>query len=247
MPLIFLTNDDGIQSQGLSALAEALAPLGEIVIFAPEQDQSATGHALTLDRPLRVNALDARRNTVSGTPTDCVYLGTRGILEARPDLLVSGINYGGNLADDITYSGTVAAAMEGTLMGIPSFAISLDGRVDCDFRAAAGFASKLAARILAQGLPTGVFLNVNVPNLPPEKVRPALITRQGKRIYGESVIHRLDPRGRKYYWIGGEEVDFVPLPNSDIVAVRQGHISVTPIRMDMTDHPLMAELETWNL
>ncbi len=236
-PLILVANDDGIHSEGLGALADALGGLGEVVVVAPDREQSAVSHSLTLHRPLRVNAVGERRWAVDGTPTDCVNLAVNGILSRRPALLMSGINKGANLGDDVTYSGTVSAAMEGTLLGIPSVAVSLLGRNEFDFGAAAAFAARLAAWVLRHRLPPDTLLNVNVPALGDGAVpRGFALTRMGRRRYGDAIIEKVDPRGRKYYWIGGEELEFVDEEGTDFHAVKSGLISVTPIHLDLTNY-----------
>jgi 5'-nucleotidase len=236
-PLILVCNDDGIHSAGITTLAETLAPLGDVVVVAPDREQSASSHALTLQRPLRIEEIGPRRYVVDGTPTDCVNLAINGILRARPALLVSGINRGANLGDDVTYSGTVSAAMEGTLLGIPSIAVSLVGRTTFDFTGAAGVSERLAAFVLAHGLPADTLLNVNVPPTEPgAALRGLALTRMGRRRYGDAVVENVDPRGRKYYWIAGEEVPFVAEEGTDFHAVRDGFVSVTPIHLDLTNY-----------
>lgn len=244
--LILVTNDDGIHSPGLSVLAEALSRLGRVVVVAPDRERSAIGHALTLHAPLRAEELRRDTFAVDGTPTDCVNLGIHGLLNEPPDLVVSGINRGGNLGDDITYSGTVAAAMEATLMGVPAFAVSLEGQrfLADDFTVAAGFSKSLVELIARNGLPADTFLNVNVPAGQPGG---ACLTRQGKRRYSDLVIEKLDPRGRKYYWIGGGEVGFHDLPGTDFHAVHKGLISITPLHLDLTNNQSFAVLEPWGL
>ncbi len=237
-PLILVSNDDGVHSEGLRLLAEAVAPVGEIVIVAPDREQSAVSHALTLHRPLRIEELGPGRYTVDGTPTDCVNLAINGILtERRPALVISGINKGANLGDDVTYSGTVSAAMEGTLLGIPSIAVSQIGRGPWDFTIAADFAGRLAARVLTAPPPPDTLLNVNVPRFEPgETPAGVALTRMGRRRYGDAVVEKVDPRGRKYYWIGGEELSFVEEEGTDFHAVSNGRISVTPIHLDLTNY-----------
>jgi 5'-nucleotidase len=249
-PLILVSNDDGIHSAGLAALAEAMGEVGEVVVVAPDREQSASSHALTLHRPLRLDEIATGRWMVDGTPTDCVNLGVNGLVSRRPDLLVSGINKGANLGDDVTYSGTVSAAMEGTLLGIPSIAVSLIGRGTFDFAVAAAFARRLAERVLAKGLPSDTLLNVNVPQ--PDggaPLRGVRLTRMGRRRYGDAVVEKTDPRGRKYYWIGGEELDFVKEEGTDFHAVDEGFISVTPIHLDLTNYASLEALgdvgESW--
>jgi 5'-nucleotidase len=249
-PLILVSNDDGIHSAGLAALAAALEPLGEVVVVAPDREQSACSHALTLHRPLRIDEVQPGRFTVDGTPTDCVNLAMNAILKTRPALLVSGINRGANLGDDVTYSGTVSAAMEGTLLGVPSIAMSLIGRGTFDFAVAASFATRLARWVLEHGLPPDTLLNVNVPQeFEGAAPRAVALTRMGRRRYGDAIVEKLDPRGRKYYWIGGEDVPFVAEEGTDFHAVHQGLISVTPIHLDLTNYRTLDVLarvqDTW--
>ncbi len=243
--LILVTNDDGVRSPGLRALASSLGEIGQVVVVAPDRNRSAIGHALTLDHPLRADEIKPAVFAVDGTPTDCVNLGIHGLLSQRPDLVVSGINRGMNVGDDITYSGTVSAALEATLMGLSAFAISLDtNRFNpADLAVASIFAKKLALKVLNNGLPEETFLNVNVPSGSCSGVQ---LTRQGKRRYGESIVTKVDPRGRKYYWIGGPEVGFEDRPDSDCNALQQGLISVTPLRTNMTNDRSYAELEQWS-
>lgn len=240
--IILVSNDDGIRSEGVQVLATSLAHLGEVYVVAPDREQSAAGHSLTLHRPLRVDEVALRQYAVDGTPTDCVNLAVSGILPRRPGLVVSGINKGPNLGDDITYSGTVSAAMEGTLLGIPSIAISLAARERFDFRPAAAFAVVLAAEILSRPLAPDTLLNVNVPDGPRDAMRGFRITRQGKRRYGEGLIEKVDPRGRKYYWIGSDELGFVDEEGTDFAAIKAGAVSVTPIHLDLTHYPSVERL-----
>jgi 5'-nucleotidase len=249
-PLILVSNDDGIHSAGLAALADALGSVGDVVVVAPDREQSACSHALTLHRPLRIDEIQPGRFTVDGTPTDCVNLAINAILKTRPALLVSGINRGANLGDDVTYSGTVSAAMEGTLLGIPSIAVSLIGRGTFDFGVAASFATRLAQWVLEHGLPPDTLLNVNVPQeFEGAAPRAVVLTRMGRRRYGDAIVEKLDPRGRKYYWIGGEDVPFVAEEGTDFHAVHQGLISVTPIHLDLTNYRTLDVLarvqDTW--
>ncbi len=244
--LILVTNDDGVRSPGLRSLASALGELGRVVVVAPDRNRSAVGHALTLEHPLRAEEIKPQVFAVDGTPTDCVNLGIHGLLSRRPDLVVSGINRGSNMGDDISYSGTVCAALEATLMGLPAFAVSLDAdRFSSEnLVQATSFAKKLAARIIDNGLPEETFLNVNIPAGPCSGVQ---LTRQGKRHYGDSVVTSQDPRGRNYYWLGGSEVGFEDIPGSDCNALQQGAISVTPLRTNMTNEKTYAEMERWSL
>lgn len=245
---ILATNDDGIHAPGLTTLVAALEKVAEVVVVAPDRERSASGHALTLHAPLRADEIRPGYYAVDGTPTDCVNLGIHGLFERRPDLVVSGINRGANMGDDITYSGTVSAAMEATLMGVPAFAVSLACESPYpDFSAAGEFAGRLARYVSARGLPPDTFLNVNVPELPAEQVKPVRVTRQGKRVYGDLVIENIDPRGRKYYWIGAGELGFRDLEGTDFHCVHRGHISITPLHMDLTNYRSLEEIGTWDL
>ncbi|BCA79793.1 5'/3'-nucleotidase SurE [Desulfuromonas sp. AOP6] len=244
--LILITNDDGVHSPGLSALVDALGNLGRVVVVAPDRERSAAGHSLTLHSPLRADEIRTDVIAVDGTPTDCVNLGIHGLLSERPSLVVSGINKGSNMGDDITYSGTVSAAMEATMMGVPAMAVSLssDSFLYDDFYFAGQAAFELAHKILDYGLPPDTFLNVNVPKGLP---LGAQMTRQGKRRYGDVVVENLDPRGRKYYWIGGGELGFENIEGTDFHAVNEGYVSITPLHLDLTNYTSFAGLSRWNL
>ncbi len=247
-PCILVSNDDGYLSEGLRALAEAMEPLGEVWVVAPETEQSAASHAISLHRPLRIREVKDRWLAVDGTPTDCSYVGINHILkDRRPKLMVSGINHGPNLADDITYSGTLAAAMEASLFGVPAIAFSLVSREDFDFGPAARFAGSLARAALERPLPSNMLLNVNIPaGVEPEGY---VVTRLGKHSYGFDVIENVDPRGRKYYWIGGREYEHEDIPGSDCNAVlRDRLVSVTPLQLDLTDDRMRDEMVAgWHL
>src|SRR5881396_2827555 len=237
MPALLVTNDDGVHAPGLAALEAALAELGDVYVLAPEREQSACGHALTLHRPLRVDRLGERRFAVNGTPSDCVNLGVLGFLPERPVLVVAGVNHGTNLGDDVTYSGTVSAAMEGTLLGVPSVAVSAVGRGSFRFDAAAAFSARLAAWVLERSLPPDTLLNVNVPApRDGQPIRGFALTRMGRRRYGDAIVEKVDPRGKKYYWIGGDELAFEEAEGTDFHAVSHGLISVTPIHLDLTNY-----------
>ncbi|RMF83546.1 MAG: 5'/3'-nucleotidase SurE [Nitrospinota bacterium] len=245
--IILVSNDDGIHSEGLSALAAHLSKIGQVYVVAPDRDRSAVSHSLTLHRPLRVQQLQERWFAVDGTPTDCINLAVNGILKGnRPDLVVAGINKGANLGDDITYSGTVSAAIEGTLLGLPSVAVSLAGRQEFDFTVAAEFSARLCQLILERGLPEDTLLNVNVPPGSWESIRGVKVTRQGKRIYGDVVIEKTDPRGKKYYWIGGSKPGWVENESADFHAIAQRYISITPLHLDLTNYAAYQELEKWD-
>lgn len=245
MTRILLTNDDGIHSDGLAALEHALSPFADVYTVAPASEMSGASHSLTLARPLRIRRIDERHWTVDGTPTDCVTLALNRIFtsDERPVLCVSGINYGGNLGDDATYSGTVAGALEATILGVPGVAFSLVTRENFDFTHAARFAADVVRRVLAEGLPEGTLLNVNVP---PGEVRGVRVTRQGIKNARPVISEHHDPRGKKYYWIGEEVVGGDQAEGTDYFAVEQGFVSITPMRSDMTDHRALGELTSWN-
>ncbi|PIR20502.1 MAG: 5'/3'-nucleotidase SurE [Deltaproteobacteria bacterium CG11_big_fil_rev_8_21_14_0_20_47_16] len=246
-PLILVTNDDGVYADGIKALAKRLRQIGRVIVVAPSQERSATSHSLTLHRPLRIIKISKDVYAVDGTPTDCVNLGVNEILPRMPDLVASGINRGGNLGDDVHYSGTVSAAVEGAIMGIPAIAFSCVARDNFKYQAAGNFAVRICKKVLRQGLPPGIVLNVNIPNLPQNKVRGYVFTKQGKRDYGDIIEEKVDPRGRKYYWIGGDDVGFEDIPGSDCNAIHNAKISITPIRVNLTDHNLLTRLKNWKL
>jgi 5'-nucleotidase len=253
MPSILLTNDDGYQAPALAALTHALSAVGKVIVFAPDHNWSAAGHTKTMHKPLRINRGAMADGTplffTTGTPSDCVGLALLGIVSERPDLVISGINQGANLGHDVTYSGTIAAAMEGVVFGIPAIAASqeeADGRRG-DLSFAANLVAELARRVLGDGLPVNCLLNVNFPALPPGQVRGIQITRLGRRIYRDVLIERLDPKGRPYYWIGGDPPAGEPEPGTDIGALNEGYVSVTPLNLDMTDPAQTVTLANWDL
>lgn len=240
MAVLLVTNDDGVHAAGLAALAAALEELGEVHVIAPDREQNACGHALTLHRPLRTHAWGERRWAVNGTPSDCVNLGVLGFLPERPVLIASGINHGSNLGDDVTYSGTVSAAMEGTLLGVPSLAISLaDGG---DFTEAARVAKQVAMRVLVGGLPPKTLMNVNVPG---GSVKGIRLTRLGHRVYSSKIVEQADPRGRVHYWIGAGPPAWEALEGTDMGAVHEGYAAVTPLHLDLTHHRALAQMAEW--
>jgi len=244
--LILITNDDGVHAPGIIALAAALRPLGRVVVVAPDREKSAASHSLTLHHPLRIDELEEDRFSVDGTPTDCVHLAIHVILEGRkPDLLVSGINRGGNLGQDITYSGTVWAALEGNIMGIHSMAVSLVDDRYSDYRPAALFAARMAERIRDHGLPEDTVLNLNIPDDPEQNLERYVITHQGYHRFEESVVKNSDPRGRSYYWIGGQKLPYRGGIDTDVGAVSAGYISVTPLHADMTKYEAIENLRKW--
>ena len=241
-PVILLTNDDGIHAPGLALLAGAVAGLGQVRVYAPDREQSAVGHGVSLHKPLRVVEIREHWFTVDGTPTDCVVLAARSLLGRRPDLVISGVNMGANLGDDVTYSGTVAAAFEGMLQGVPSFAISNISHAPKHLDAAAAFARHLAGRLIEDGLPRDTALNVNVPDLPYEELTGARITRLGRRNYQDEIVIRRDPRGGTYYWIGGAHPTHETEPGTDFEAIEANAISITPLCRDLTYHEVLDEL-----
>lgn len=233
-PRIVVTNDDGYSSEGIRVLADALEPLGEVWVVAPNREQSAVSHALTLDRPLRLQRLAERGFAVDGTPTDCVALALSHVMKGRPPaVVVSGINFGGNMGADVHYSGTVSAAFEGVILGVPALAVSQQVGEGFSFHFAARFARELTAWVIAHGLPPSTLLNVNVPSRLPRGIR---LTRLGVRRYTEGVVEQTDPRGRQIFWIGGGHPVWEEIPGTDFHEVACGFVSVTPLGLDMTDH-----------
>jgi 5'-nucleotidase len=246
MPLILVTNDDGVRSPGLKALLDAVKSLGDAYIIAPDRERSAVSHALTMHRPLKVEELAERVYSLNGTPTDCVAVGVSKILPAKPVLIASGINKGANLGDDITYSGTVSAAIESTIMGIPAFAVSLatkDQKEQLHFDTATGIAAEVAKYIVEHSLPYDTFLNLNVPNVSPKRIKGIKLARQGKRIYDGAVKETFDPHGEKHYWIGGGKPYWERGEDTDIQAVQDGYVSVTPIHLDLTNYQALTFLK----
>ena len=245
MVKILLTNDDGIHSDGLAKFEEALKEVGDVFVVAPASEMSGASHSLTLSRPLRIRQIDDRHWTVDGTPTDCVTLALNKILvgELRPDICASGINHGGNLGDDASYSGTVAGALEATILGVPGLAFSLVAREHYDFTEAARFSAAAVRRALEEGLPEGTLLNVNIPQ---GRIRGARVTRQGVKNARPLVTEHIDPRGKAYYWIGEEYFTSEHEDGTDYQAVRDGYVSITPMRSEMTDHRALALLDGWN-
>ena len=245
MTRILLTNDDGIFSDGLVKLEEALSEVGEVYTVAPASEMSGASHSLTLARPLRIRRIDERHWTVDGTPTDCVTLALNKILseEELPDICVSGINHGGNLGDDATYSGTVAGALEATILGVPGLAFSLVARENFDFTEAARFALIAVRKALTERLPEGTLLNINIP---PGAIKGVRVTRQGLKNARPVISEHIDPRGKPYFWIGEEYFSSSSEDGTDYHAIEQGYVSVTPLRSDMTDHRALTAIDTWN-
>lgn len=246
-PRILVSNDDGYLSEGIQALVSAMEPLGEVWVVAPDREQSATSHAISLHRPLRIKEVRERWFHIDGTPTDCSYLAIHHLLkDRRPDLMVSGINHGANLADDVTYSGTVAAAMEASILGVPAIAFSLVARGEFDFGPAARFAAQLARAVLSNPVQGRMLLNVNIPGgVEPVGYR---VTRLGRHSYGYDVIENVDPRGRKYYWIGGKDYAHEDVEGSDCNAVHLDKVvSVTPLHLDLTEFRQLDLVRGWSL
>ncbi len=242
--MILVTNDDGVYSPGIQILAKRLRELDTVVIVAPDRERSAAGHSMTLHRPLLIEEVRESVYSVNGTPTDCINIAVKGLLKETPKLVVSGINKGPNLGDDVTYSGTVAGAIEGILLGIPSFAVSVAAREDFRFAEAAEVALRTAVQILDQGLPPGTLLNINVPNASLAEIKGTRITRLGKRIYHQMTVERVDPRGKKYYWIGGGEPDWEREEGTDLDAVDRMFVSITPLHLDFTDYASFDKLKS---
>ena len=250
---ILVTNDDGVQAPGLLALAQEMRKLGKVTVFAPDRNWSASGHVKTMERPLRVRetllADGTAAFTSDGAPSDCVALPLLGLVEEDIDLVVSGINPNANIGHDVTYSGTVTAAMEAVIAGVMGIAVSLDSPEvhtgPLDYSTAAIVARRVAEQVIADGLPKGVVLNVNVPYLKEEELNGYSITRQGLRVYRDALEARLDPRGRPYYWIGGEYPTGVDEPGTDFGALRAGCVSITPLHLDMTSYKTLDVLKNW--
>ena len=244
MKLILLTNDDGIHAPGLKMLCDHSRRLGKTVIIAPEHDNSAASHSLTMNRPLRVRELAENFYAINGTPTDCVTIGIGKILPQRPDLVISGINPGPNLGDDVSYSGTVSAAIESAMLGIPAIAVSLAAESEpLHYETAAAFTVKLATIILAKGLPRDTLLNVNVPNSPHDRIAGVAFTRRGRRLYEDAIKETYDPWGRKHYWIGGGTPSFDAGADTDSAAISVNKISITPMHLDPTNHEALRFLQ----
>ena len=250
-PLILITNDDGIYAPGIYSLKQAMQGAGEIYVVAPLIEKSAVGHAITLSDPLRVVEIERENRffgyAVNGTPADCVKLGCKCILPRHPDLVISGINQGPNTATNVIYSGTVSAAAEGAIMGIPSIAVSIASFTKQEFAFAAKFSRNLARLVLKHGLPERTLLNVNVPAVPEEEIADIVITRQGKGRYEEAFDKRLDPNGRTYYWLTGKRMILDNGDDVDDLVVMQNKVSITPIQYDLTNYSFIEELKQWNI
>jgi 5'-nucleotidase len=247
-PLILCTNDDGIHAPGLGLLADIAQRLGDVTVVAPDRQQSATSHSLTLHRPLRVTEIEPDRHIIDGTPTDCVLIAVNKLLPKRPDFVLSGVNHGPNMGEDVLYSGTVAAAMEGTILGIPAIAVSWAGEGEGDLGAFSEPLHDILSQILTRStFPAQTFLNINIPDVPATSIKGIRVTSLGRRVYSDSLIRREDPGGREYFWIGGGVSSWSGAENSDFRALEAGYVSITPMHLDLTNHRLIDELESWAL
>ncbi|MBK9206902.1 MAG: 5'/3'-nucleotidase SurE [Anaerolineales bacterium] len=250
---ILVTNDDGVQAPGLLALAQEMRKLGKVTVFAPDKNWSASGHVKTMERPLRVRETVLADGSAAfmsdGAPSDCVALPLLGLIEEQIDLVVSGINPNANIGHDVTYSGTVTAAMEAVIAGVKGIAVSLDSPEGfkglLDYSTAASVARRVAEKVIADGLPEGVVMNVNVPYLKESELKGFMVTRQGLRVYRDALDVRTDPRGKPYYWIGGEAPTGVIEDGTDFGALAQGLVSITPLQLDLTHHKAMDVLKKW--
>ncbi len=242
---ILVTNDDGIQSPGITALAQALAAIGEVWVVAPDRERTAVAHAVTLHKPLRVHRVASRTYTVNGTPVDCVNLALLKVMPKPPAIVVSGINKGVNLGDDVMYSGTVSAAMEGTILGVPSLAVSQEGHGAFRFNIGATYAARVARLVLDQGLPDETLLNVNIPDRAQSKIRGVRITCLSRRRFHNPIIEKVDPHGRAYYWIAGKRISWSRSKDADHEALEDGYVSITPILLDTTNHAVVDHFRAW--
>lgn len=244
---ILVTNDDGIHSPALLQLKTQLSAFGRVTIVAPDRNQSATSQSLTLHRPLRIHPHGDEVYSVDGTPADCVLIAFHGMLIERPDLVVSGINHGPNMGEDVFYSGTVAAAIEGALQGVPAIAASLVTRALTDFAEPASLLGGIVRQVLERGLPKELLLNVNFPFRPRAQLKGIQLTRLGSRVYQDTLVKKVDPRGKDYYWIGGEDPIWKPIEGTDFHAVDAGFISVTPMQLNLSDVKAQVEMQQWDL
>lgn len=248
---ILLTNDDGFNAMGLTILSRVLRDIGHVIIVAPNSEKSAVGHAITLADPLRVTKVEKDGAligySVNGTPADCVKIAVRALLDRKPDVVVSGINLGGNTGINVIYSGTVSAATEGTMLGIPSIAVSLATFSNPDFTFAADFTKRLVLTVMEKGLPSGTLLNVNIPPCPRERIKGVIVTRQGKAVFEEVFDRRVDPWNRVYYWMAGEKVEIHEEGDVDDQVVKENRISITPIQYDLTDYKSIELIKKWDL
>lgn len=246
-----MTNDDGIDSPGIYALAQSLKEIGEVTVIAPQKEQSAVGHSITMQVPLRVTKSfkdgELFGYAISGTPADCVKIGIRNIMNETPDLVVSGINHGSNTAINIIYSGTVSAAREAAIMDVPSMAVSVTNHAVTDFKFAAKVTKMLAKEFAGKEIPLGTLLNVNIPDVPEEQIAGILLTKQGKSKWDDVYEHRVDPQGRDYYWLTGNLMEVDKAMDTDQIAIKNNYVSVSPIHFDLTDYETFNKMKTWNI
>jgi len=248
---ILISNDDGIQAEGIYALAKALDKVGEITVVAPDIERSATGHAITMHHPLRtqeikLEGLNIPCFSVSGTPADCIKLAVDHLMPQKPDIVFSGINRGPNLGTDVLYSGTVSAAMEGAILGFPAAAISLAAFENLDYTYAAQFAARISQKLSELKMDYGTLLNINVPNVPESEIKGVKIVRLGIRKYNDTYIQRKDPRGRNYYWLAGGVIEDDTLDETDVAWIKQSYITITPIQYDLTSYKLLKQIKSWS-
>lgn len=242
---ILLSNDDGVHAEGIEVLARVLNEIAQVIIVAPDRNRSGAGNSLSLDVPLHVTKLKSGAISVEGTPTDCVHLALRGLLKQQPDMVISGINERANLGDDVLYSGTVAAAIEGRFLGKPGIAVSLTGNPGTHYTTAAEVTKKLVQRLSSDPLPAGTILNVNVPDLPLSKIEGYEVTRLGTRQIGEKIVEEIDPRGRKGYWIGATGMEQDAGPGTDFNAINRNKVSITPLQVDLTNYKAFDQIVDW--
>jgi 5'-nucleotidase len=249
---ILLTNDDGVYSKGLAALAGEISKIADVTVVAPDRERSATAHAITMHKPLRVEKVDFPIKNittwkVNGTPSDCVKIALEAMLNFTPDMVLSGINQGPNLGTDVIYSGTVSAAIEATIMGVPAIAFSVTAYENVEYDTASTLAGKLVPQILKDDFPDDVLLNINIPHVPEEKIEGIYITHLGTRRYRNSFVKRKDPRGRSYYWLAGEVIENQENIGSDVWAIKNNYVSITPLKFDLTNYTIIEKLNKWNL
>lgn len=245
-PRILCTNDDGIHALGLQTLVEVASGLGDVDVVAPDREQSATSHSLTVHRPLRATRTPDGHHVIDGTPTDCVLIGVNQLLPEPPDFVLSGVNHGPNMGEDVLYSGTVAAAMEGTILGIPAIAISYSSRASDRIPGFAPVLAELIGRLLRRAdFPTETFFNINLPDVPADEIKGVRVTALGRRVYSDSLTRREDPSGREYFWIGGGVSSWSGRDDSDFRAVQAGYVSITPLHLDLTNYKLISEVRSW--
>jgi 5'-nucleotidase len=242
---ILVSNDDGVLAPGIKVLANELSKIGEVTVVAPDRNRSGASNSLTLTRPIRAKCLDNGYFSIEGTPTDCVHLALTGFINPTSDIVVSGVNEGANLGDDILYSGTVAAAMEGRYLGLPAIAVSLVGEQCQYYETAAKIAHQLVIKLSNTPLPSKTILNVNVPDLPYDKIKGIQVTRLGARHNAEPMVKEIDPRGRAIYWVGPPGLEADAGPGTDFFAVNQGYVSITPLQLDMTHYKVFDQLSQW--